>query len=237
MAEKSRGWQGAVLKLLRADDYELTVTCRTEITEHYLRIGFTDGGLLAEHPVHPTMWIRMWFPDGDKVHQRGYTLVNIDVDAGTFDVDFAIHDGSAARWALAAKPGETIGATVMGSKFTFPDEAPAGYLVVGDIASLPAINSLLASIGDVPATVWIEWVHEKDRTLPLDAGSNVTVKWVRRADGGKSLADAVKAETFDAHDHFGWVAAEAQWTRAVAAAFRGEFGIPKKQIKSQAYWM
>lgn len=83
MAEKSRGWQGAVLKLLRADDYELTVTSRTEITEHYLRIGFTDGGLLAEHPVHPTMWIRMWFPDGDKVHQRGYTLVDIDVDAGT----------------------------------------------------------------------------------------------------------------------------------------------------------
>ncbi|MFD6857226.1 siderophore-interacting protein [Rhodococcus sp. NPDC060090] len=94
------------------------MTCRTEITEHYLRIGFADGGLLAEHPVHRTMWIRMWFPDGDRVHQRGYTLVNIDVDAGTFDVDFPIHDGSAARWALAAKPGETIGATVTGSKFT-----------------------------------------------------------------------------------------------------------------------
>lgn len=111
MAEKSRGWQGAVLKLLRADDYELTVTSRTEITEHYLRIGFTDGGLLAEHPVHPTMWIRMWFPDGDKVHQRGYTLVDIDVDAGTFDIDFAIHDGSAARWAQTVAPGEKIGAT------------------------------------------------------------------------------------------------------------------------------
>ncbi|MGN5238671.1 siderophore-interacting protein [Rhodococcus sp. SJ-3] len=237
MAEKSRGWQGAVLKLLRADDYELTVTSRTEITEHYLRIGFTDGGLLADHPVHPTMWIRMWFPDGDKVHQRGYTLVDIDVDKGTFDIDFAIHDGSAARWAQTVTPGEKIGATVMGSKFEVPEVTPAGYLIAGDIASLPAINSLLASIGDVPATVWIEWVHERDRTLPLAAGSNVTVKWIQRANEGKSLADAVKAEAFHARDHFGWVAAEAKWTRAIAAAFKGEFEIPKKQIKSQAYWM
>lgn len=233
----SRGWQGAVLKLLGADDYELTVTGRTELTEHYLRLGFTDGGLLAAHPVHPTMWIRMWFPDGDKVHQRGYTLVSPDPDAGTFDVEFALHNGPAADWARHAQPGDIIGATMMGSKFEVPQPDPAGYLVVGDMASLPAINSLLGAIGDVPARVWLEWVHEKDRTLPVAAGPNVELTWVERTDAGRGLVEAVEAAAFDARDHFGWVAADTRSTRAITAAFKSGYAIPRKQIKSQAYWM
>ena len=39
------------------------------------------------------MWVRGWFPDGAKSHQRGYTLINADPQAGTVDVDFAMHDG------------------------------------------------------------------------------------------------------------------------------------------------
>src|SRR3954464_7326783 len=72
----SRGFQGAVLKLLRAGDYRLTVTGRRELSPHYLRLSFDAGGLLPDRPLHPTMWIRMWFADGDKQHQRGYTLVD-----------------------------------------------------------------------------------------------------------------------------------------------------------------
>jgi NADPH-dependent ferric siderophore reductase len=70
----SRGFQGAVLKLLRAADYRLTVTGPRELTPHYLRLSFDGGGLLTDRPLHPTMWIRMWFADGEKQHQRGYTL-------------------------------------------------------------------------------------------------------------------------------------------------------------------
>jgi len=82
--------------------------------------------MLAEHPVHPTMWIRMWFADGDKLHQRGYTLVDPDPAAGTVDIEFALHDGIASQWARAAQPGDTIEATVLGSKFAIPEPPPAG---------------------------------------------------------------------------------------------------------------
>jgi NADPH-dependent ferric siderophore reductase len=58
----SRGFQGAVLKLLRAGDYRLTVTGRRELTPHYLRLSFDGGGLLTDRPLHPTMWIRMGSP-------------------------------------------------------------------------------------------------------------------------------------------------------------------------------
>ncbi|PRC51864.1 siderophore-interacting protein, partial [Mycobacterium sp. ITM-2017-0098] len=85
--------------------------------------------------------IRMWFTDGDRRHQRGYTLVNPDPANDTVDVEFALHDGVASRCAQRAEAGDTIEATVLGSSFALPEPRPAGYLIVGDTASLPAINS------------------------------------------------------------------------------------------------
>ncbi len=114
----SRGLEGALVKLCRGGDYELTVSGRTELTPNYLRLHFGAERLLAEQRVHPTMWVRGWFPDEGKAHQRGYTLVNADPEAGTVDIDFAMHDGIATRWARAAQPGDVLDVTVLGSNFT-----------------------------------------------------------------------------------------------------------------------
>ena len=65
------------------------MTGRRELSPHYLRLGFDAGGLLTDRPLHPTMWIRMWFADGDKQHQRGYTLVDPNPQADTVDIEFA----------------------------------------------------------------------------------------------------------------------------------------------------
>jgi NADPH-dependent ferric siderophore reductase len=155
MAEQkpSRGVQGVLVKLWRGGEYVLTVTGRTELSPHYLRLHFDSGSLLSERPIHPTMWVRGWFPDGDKAHQRGYTLVNPDPATRTLDIDFAMHDGVATRWARDAAAGDVLEVTVLGSNFTLPTPSPAGYVIVGDTASLPAINSLLAAIDDAPAQV------------------------------------------------------------------------------------
>jgi NADPH-dependent ferric siderophore reductase len=231
----SRGWQGTVLKLLRAGDYELTVTGKRQITDHYLRLSFAAGGLLTDRPVHPTMWIRMWFSEGAKLHQRGYTLVDPDSAADTFDIEFALHDGIASRWAEAAAPGDTIEATVLGSNFTVPQPSPSGYVIVGDAASLPAINSLLGAIGDTPARVFLEAVHDDDRDLPVGRSSDVV--WVDRKNCGEALVQAVRAASFGAADHFGWVACDTRTTRAIVKVLREDYGISRKSIKAQAYWV
>lgn len=239
---KSRGWQGAVLKLLGADDYELTVTSNEKVTDEYIRLGFTGGGLLADRPVHPTMWVRIWFENKHgKMHQRGYTLVDPDRATDSFSIEFAIHDGAAARWALAAEPGDTIGATFMGSKFAIPEPAPAGWLIAGDPAALPAINSLLDAISasanpSAPATVWFEYTHESDKTLPLRLRDQDTINWIHRGSDGDAIADAVKDAAFDATGHFGWVALDMKATRAVSASFKNDYKLPKTAVKAQAYW-
>jgi NADPH-dependent ferric siderophore reductase len=228
-----RGWHGAVLKLLRAGDYELTVTARNQLSSHYVRLTFSDGGLLADNQVHPTMWIRMWFPAGSKLHQRGYTIVNPDPGVGVFDIEFALHDGIASQWAGSAQPGETIGATVLASDFSLPDPAPAGYVIVGDTTSLPAINTLLESIGDRPAKVFLAADHDDDKSLPVAPGADVV--WIDR-NKSESLVEAVSAAAHDAPDHFGWVASDNRTTRRVAKVLRENYRIPRGSIKAQAYW-
>lgn len=229
----SRGLSGALVKLWRGGDYELTVTGRTQITQHYLRLHFTAAELLADRPVHPTMWIRGWFPDGAKSHQRGYTLVNPDPAAGTVDIDFALHEGLATRWAIEAQPGDVLEVTVLGSDFVLPAPAPEGYVIVGDTASLPAINSLLEAIGDAPARVFLEAAHADDRDLPV---ARPGVTWVDRKNAGEALVEAVAAAAFDASEHFGWVACDNRTTRAVAKVLRDDYKIPKRSLKARAYW-
>ncbi len=46
----------------------------------------------------------MWFADGDKLHQRGYTLVDPNPEADTVDIELALHDGVASRWAKTRSP-------------------------------------------------------------------------------------------------------------------------------------
>jgi NADPH-dependent ferric siderophore reductase len=217
---------------MRASDVVLTVTGRTDVGPHYLRLSFDAGGLFEHHDPHPTMWLRLWFP-ADKPHQRAYTVVNPNVDAGTLDLEFALHDGLAADWARSAQVGETISATLLGSKYDLPPTRPAGYVVVGDVASLPAINSLLGSIGDAPARVFLEWTHETDRDLPVAA----PVTWVERRGEGAGIVEAVTAAAFDAPGHHAWVACDTKTTRAIAAVLKSNYKIPKKSIKAQGYWI
>ncbi len=236
MAEQkgSRGFSGAVLKMMRVGDYRLTVTGKREISPHYLRLSFEAGGILAEHLVHPTMWVRMWFADGNKLHQRGYTLVDPDPASDRVDIEFALHGGIASRWAQDAQPGDTIEATVLGSKFAVPQPAPAGFIIVGDTASLPAINSLLEAIEDTPAQVFLEAGYDDDKDLPVARGSDVT--WVDRKNAGEALVQTVKSAAFDASDHFGWVVCDHRTTRMVVKVLRDEFGIPRNSLASRAYW-
>jgi NADPH-dependent ferric siderophore reductase len=120
----------------------------------------------------------------------------------------------------------------LGSHFELPVPAPRGYIIVGDTASLPAINSLLEAIGDSPATVFLEAAHESDKTLPVKGNA----VWIDRH-GDRSLVQVVREAAFDAPDFFGWVACDTRTTREVAQVLKDHYGIPRRAMKAQAYWM
>ncbi|MFE9741905.1 siderophore-interacting protein [Streptomyces sp. NPDC006477] len=233
------GWQGAVLKLMRGKDFTFTVTGAEQVTEDYRRVHFTDGGLLAAAGVHPTMWVRIWFDSAGKPHQRAYTLVDPDVEAGTFSLEFALHDGVASHWARDCAPGDTVDATLQGTGFETPDPAPARLLVVGDPASLPAVNSLLDALPDVPATIWFETQHASDEDLPfrLDPARH-ELRRVPRRDGGADLVARVKAELPALADpaSYVWIACDTATTRTLATYARKELALPKERVHALGYW-
>ncbi|WP_280397815.1 siderophore-interacting protein [Nocardia carnea] len=230
-----RGSNGVIMKVWRADDYRLTVTSTERITDKYVRIGFTAGGLLADHPVHPTQFIRLWIPDAesDKLHHRGYTLIDQDPDNDHFHIEFAVHSGPASQWAERAQVGEVIETSVLGSNFQLPATTPGEYVIFGDSASLPAINTLLEAIGDTPARVWLEWQYESDTTLPVRNKPHHTVTWLQRIDDGRAMREAADELTV-APDAFAWVACDTATTRAIVKSLRTT--LPKAQIKAQGYW-
>ncbi|NSL43489.1 siderophore-interacting protein [Streptomyces sp. 8P21H-1] len=198
---QGHGWEGAVLKLFRGKDFTFTVLGAEDVTERYRRLRLDDGGMLAATGVHPTMWVRLWFDNAGKPHQRAYTLVDPDPATGTFDLEFALHEGCASDWARAAKPGDTIEATVQGTGFTHPDPAPSRVLAVADAASLPALNSLLDALGRVPATIWFE-----------------------TAAGADDSADGVGAA--DSADATGTTGTTGRAASTGAGAGKGTYGLP-----------
>ncbi|MGI5436387.1 siderophore-interacting protein [Streptomyces shenzhenensis] len=235
---QGRGWEGAVLRLLRARDFELTVTDAEDITPHYRRLRLTDGGMLATTGVHPTMWVRLWFADGGRPHQRAYTLVDPDPAAGTFALEFALHDGRASDWARAARPGDTVEATVQGTGFQHPDPAPSHLVAIGDPASLPALNSLLDALGPAPATLWFE--GERDG-LPCRADpSRHEIRQVPRRDAGAHLVERVRAELpallANTPHPYVWIACDTATTRTLSSYVRRELGVPRQRVHALGYW-
>ncbi|MBF6337259.1 siderophore-interacting protein [Nocardia abscessus] len=233
----SRGFSGVVVKAWGGKDYRLTVTSTEEVTDKFVRLGFDAGGLLTDHPVHPTQWIRVWIPQegSDKLHHRAFTLVDPDPEGDRFWMEFALHHGPAADWARNAAVGDPLDASVLGSKFELPETAPSEYVVFGDTASLPAINSLLDAIGDVPARVWLEWQYESDRTLPVRNKPHHQVTWLQRVDNGRLLREQAQEITC-AKDAFGWAACDFATTRSIVKTLKSTHGLPKTAIKAQAYW-
>ncbi|MEV3967133.1 siderophore-interacting protein [Streptomyces sp. NPDC050698] len=235
---QGRGWEGAVLKLMRAKDFEFTVTGVEDVTADYRRLRFTDGGLLAATGVHPTMWVRLWFDNAGKPHQRAYTLVDPDPAAGTFALEFALHEGCASDWARAAKPGDTIEATVQGTGFEHPSPAPSHVFAVGDPASLPAINSLMEALDSARATIWFEG---GDDDLPYGTDpARHELRRVPRQDAGAHLVDRVKADLpallRATPAPYVWIACDTATTRTLAAYVRKELGLPKQRVHALGYW-
>ena len=229
-----RNWEALVLKAMGGRDFRLTVLGTESVDGHYQRLLLDGGGLLEACEAHPTMWIRLWFDNDGRMHQRAYTLVDPDPATGRFSLEFAIHDGCAARWATTAQIGDTISATVQGSAFDLPDPAPEHLYLVGDAASLPAVNSLLDASADIPATVWLEYAHEGEKALhAARPGRTTTSPGCPAARTGRQLVDTVCAAlpADDGRPTTGWPARRAS-TRGITRHIRRTLGVDKHRLTS-----
>lgn len=236
-----RGFGGALMRGVGARDHTLTVTGKEALAPHFVRVHLVSETLFEDMADGATAWIRIWFPDPDgseTEHQRGYTLSSAEPDMGTFSVDFVLHEpaGPASAWAVQAEAGQSVQAMTMGSSpFTVPAEPPAGYLLIGDSASTPALNGIIETIpAEIPIELYLEQHEPDDVLIPLADHPRLRVHRVPRT-GPESLAVAI--EPRDWSNWYAWCAPESASLKAVRSLLRDDFGFPKSEIHQQAYWI
>ncbi|RKQ36555.1 siderophore-interacting protein [Kocuria tytonis] len=250
-------WERLAVRALGASETRLTVVSRDDVSPTFVRITVRDEGFLARHTPFPTLWLRLWFTSGGRDHQRAFTVADPRPSEGLFDLEFALHDGAASDWARTCRPGDTVRASLLGSTPPWqprrnPRRAPAEHpapgldtdfrgrtVIVGDPASLPAVNAMLPRLASEDVEVWFEYRDPGDENLPLAASGNHRVHRIRHAGEGRELADAVLAH-WDAHeptgDHRFWIAVEAQQNRRLSTTLRTRYGVPRTHIDATAYW-
>ncbi len=234
-----RGYGGAVLKAFGAQEHTLTVVAVEDITDHFRRLTFDAPTFFDGKPLEPGCFVRLWAPDPDKPgreHQRGYTVVDPDPQRLRFSLDFLLHQpaGPACRWATHARPGDTIQMSWWASPhFAVPDPAPDGYLLIGDAASVPGINAILAELPPTATVeVLLEQFHDHDRLIPLAEHPAATVSWLPTT-GPHTLADAIGER--DWSNWYAWVTGETAAVKQVRARLK-ELGFPKSDVHGRAYW-
>ncbi|WP_204802274.1 ABC transporter ATP-binding protein/permease [Mycobacterium riyadhense] len=237
----ARGLQGAILRGYGARDHMATVIETFLIAPHFVRIRMVSPTLFEDAETEPAAWLRFWFPDpngSNTEFQRAYTISEADPATGRFAVDVVLHDpaGPASLWARTVKPGATIAVmALMGSsRFSAPEEQPAGYLLIGDSASIPGMNGIVGTVpDDVPIEMYLEQHDDNDTLIPIAHHPRLRVHWVSRCDE-KSLADAI--ESRDWSNWYAWVTPEATTLKNVRKRLRDAFGFPKSEVHAQAYW-
>ncbi|UNB54353.1 ABC transporter ATP-binding protein/permease [Mycolicibacterium sp. YH-1] len=239
----ARGFQGVMLRGFGARDHEATVRETEQLAPHFLRIRMVSPTLFEDAVAEPTSWLRFWFPDpdgSDTEFQRAYTITEADTATGHFAVDVVLHEpaGPASTWARTVEPGATISVMTMGSApFTVADDPadrPAGYLLIGDSASTPAINGIINAVPhDIPIEAYLEQHSDDDLLIRVAEHPRLTLHRVARRDA-TSLAAAV--ESRDWSNWYAWLGPEAGALKHLRARLRDEFGFPKSEIHAQAYW-
>lgn len=241
VSSPKRGMNGAIMRAYRARDLRIRVTEREEISEHFVRLRFDDGGLLAADDVYPTYWLRLWFTTpGGKGHQRGYTVVQPDHETGQFWLEFYLHPGIASDWAKAARIGDEIDASILnGRSPLIPD--PAHIVAVGDGASVPAIADLLRRMPEaITADVLLERGYDDDHeVLPVPEREGTRITWFDRdgsiADHAVALSRDRLAEDPGTATNF-FAALEGRDTRRIGRTLRKELEVPKERVNATAYW-
>ena len=119
--------------------------------------------------------------------------------------------------------------------------------MVGDPASVPAINSLLDELHIVdavagrptPVTVWLECQHDADTSLELRTRASGVVNWMPRKRDGAALVEevieALNTSTVAAGEDYFWVACVASSARSIVRHLRKVLGVDKQRIKSLGY--
>lgn len=219
---------------------ELEVIRTTKITEHMLRITL-GGAEMADYPGNQeSAYVKLMFPRGDdqKPLKRSYTIRR--QRPTEIDLDFVLHDplGPASSWAKQAQPGDRIMVGDPGPKKLINHDAD-WFLLVGDMAALPAISVNLEQLPDDASGHAVFEIPSEADIQTLKAPPNIELHWEVNPhpdpEGG-FLISKVKALPRPAGQPSVWSACEFNSMRNLRRFFKEELKLPDSHLYLSSYW-
>lgn len=230
----------AELERRRGKPWTLRVASVANIAPRMRRIQLTADDLDAFQP-RPGQEIVLQIPQsGGDPARRHYTIRRFDPAARLIDVDFVLHGehAPAVRWALDARPGQSI--DIRGPRGRIALAADADWhLFSGDETAMPAILALAEALpGGAKAQIFFEIGDDSDR-LEVAAAADITVTWLSRQGAPPSpsriLLDAVERFALPPGKGHAIVIGETSNVRAQRHALIAR-GLGREQIYSEGYW-
>jgi NADPH-dependent ferric siderophore reductase len=180
------------------------------------------------------------WPGGQKPAMRDYTPRRYDAEAGTLEIDFALHEaGPATRWAETAKPGDVLGVGGPRGSFIIPT-AFDWHLLIGDDTALPAISRRLAELPPGARVVVLAEIDNAADEIAFETAAELDLRWVHRGGAepgaGTPLLDALRQLKLPDGDFHAWVACESTAAKALRAHLVGERGANPRWVKAAGYW-
>ncbi|HWA29660.1 MAG TPA: siderophore-interacting protein [Rhizomicrobium sp.] len=217
--------------------WALTVTGKAQIAPRMLRVTFTGPDL------DELKWTRgqdvvLEIPAANGISRRHYTIRSHDAAAKTLAIDFVLHgEGASGPWLEGLNTGDRIDA--VGPRGHTYVRGADWHLFTGDETCIPGIFAMIEGLpDDTLVHAFIEIGEEADK-LPLIAGADVRLHWIRRAGVAPGPNDliynAVEDFVFPEGQGFAYVIGETSNVRKLRHRLL-ERGFARDQIAAEGYW-
>lgn len=168
---------------------------------------------------------------------RAYTLINLDREAHTAQIDIITHaTGPGSAWARAAVPGWRV--LVGGPRFGYtPDPAARAFRLFADLSALPASIEIARVVSGRPVSLAVE-VPDAGEIRDLPSGIADEVTWlVQDGTPGDQVVSHVRSLDWasDAGVHV-WVSGESGMIQRIRRVLRVEQGLPREAVTVSGYW-
>lgn len=216
----------------------LRVESFADVTPRMLRLTFSGEDLSDFVSLGFDDHVKILIPTAEgEPERRDYTPRRYDRQAGTLAIDFAVHEaGPATRWALAARPGDTL--QIGGPRGSAVEVRR--WLLIGDETALPAIGRRIEEAEPGSHVTSIAAVTGPDERQGFKTQATLRTLWAHRplsaADDPAALLTILKTVEIEP-ETFVWVAAEAAVARAIRHHLVAERGHPFGWIKAAGYWV
>lgn len=182
-------------------------------------------------------------PEAERPWMRSYTLRAHDPAAATVDIDFFVHGeggeggphGPATRWALGARPGDTLGMFGPTAYFAKPVALGAAdwTLLVADGCSLPALATIAEALPPGHRALAFVQVPDAAEEQPLETAGELTVHWLH---GNASVVAAVRGSALPSGTPYAWLGGEAGTVRALRRHLVEDRGYDRRAVDFAGYW-